>query len=196
MPAATHPPKLDQAKPSRASFFFGNAMTLQPLVTSGAPTANRNNYAGSLGFRIIPARDLEVTHVGRPNDLVGGMAQSHGVRIWRASDSFLMAAATITSGSEYVGEYYREAVTPVTLLSGIEYRIASTEFASGDSWADSSTIGSHDATMASIPGRAWMPGVDVFPAAITSVANEGYVHPNLYETSGNPLLSITRHFVQ
>ncbi|PAY17151.1 hypothetical protein CKO51_22845 [Rhodopirellula sp. SM50] len=169
----------------------------RPFIKVGPPDANRNDFGGDVGYRFTPARDITVTHLGRPTDAAAGMSQNHNIMVWRDSDLSQVASCTVTPASTLLNGHYIEPCTPVKLTAGTAYRVSSSEFVGGDKWINDYAVADYDTSMLSITGRCYTITQGSFPSVGGGVPGGGYVHQNLYETIGgssdpSPLLNMVR----
>ena len=141
-------------------------------------TGTRNNFSGTLGFRFTPSRNIIVTALGR--SISTAMAADHVVRIWSETPTVL-ATVTVTSTSsvDALGYAYELLATPITLISGTKYRIASVETSGGDKWMDVSIVSNHLAS-AAIDSACYAAG-NAYPNTTYGGANQGYVLVTFYE---------------
>lgn len=147
----------------------------QAVVTAVPATISRNDYTGTVGFRFRAAVDFTVGHIGRVVSVA--FAQSHTVSLWSDAGT-LLGSTSVSSASATQHGYAFGPVTPVSLTSGTYYRIASTEFNGGDTWANALAVPHTSEIDTIMPVYA---SGDAFPAIqIPQHSGKGYVWPNLY----------------
>ncbi|MHB9129917.1 MAG: chitobiase/beta-hexosaminidase C-terminal domain-containing protein [Armatimonadota bacterium] len=141
-------------------------------------TGNRNDFTGNVGYAFTPTTDLTILALGRPAST--GMTQNHAVRIWRVSDQSVVASVTVTptSATDSLGYKYVSLAAPVTLSSGVAYRITSYESSGGDLWRSDASISGHR-SIATISGSVYAAG-DTYPANLAAETDYGYVPPAFY----------------
>jgi regulation of enolase protein 1 (concanavalin A-like superfamily) len=117
-------------------------------------TGTRNDFPSNIGYEFVPAANINVTALGRA--VSGSMNQNHDIKVWRSSDQAVMAQATVTPASPTDGLGYKNVAlsSPVTLSSGVAYRITSSESLGGDAWRDFGPIPGHSG-VAAITGQAY-----------------------------------------
>lgn len=151
----------------------------EPIVFNVAPTPNRNNLTGVVGYEFTALRDINVVALGR---FAGStFTQDHPVKIWSAA-GVLLSETIVTPSSEIdsLGWAYSNA-TPVTLLDGETYRIAVDEFNAGDNWVNQANV-----TSLIFPGNVtvvrsvFATSVGVYPSS-TSLNNAAFARPQIYE---------------
>jgi hypothetical protein len=109
-----------------------------PLYSNPGGTP-RDNAGGTVGLSFFPTSDLLVTDLGYFDDDGDGNVISHQVGLWNTTSLVPLALVTVQAGtaSSLVGQYRYEAITPITLTAGVQYRLgARIENASGDVWPD------------------------------------------------------------
>jgi len=134
--------------------------------------------AGAWGYEFTPTQDITVAALGRT--VSGTMTQNHTIRIWQVSNQSQVASATVTPASSTDGNGYKYVTlaTPVTLTSGTVYRIASDEYAGGDTYMNNGYI-SH-LGFATVSQAAYASAAGVYPAYGVAGTDTGYGPPTFF----------------
>jgi hypothetical protein len=145
-------------------------------LASGGVGSLRNDFGDFVGCRITPSSTLYAKSVGRWKNT--GNSGTHTVRIVRASDSVVMATATVDVSGGSAGSYvYTQLGSAATLASGVPYYLVSMESNGGDQWRDRGLSYTPAADL-TIDGPVFFSGGWNF----TTASNESYVPPNfLYD---------------
>lgn len=146
-----------------------------------APTANRNNFSGSVGYQFSAGSDLTITALGR---VVGStFASSHKVILWSDTGTNLGEVTITTSSPTLNGWAYEMLPSPVSLTHNTRYRIGVTETSGGDNWKDTSILTDYDTSFIGQPYTAYSTTQDAFPNISGGVAPYAFAWPNMYEGS-------------
>jgi hypothetical protein len=139
----------------------------------------RNNFTGCLGFRFKPTRNITIVALGR--SVSTSIAANHAVKIWTETPAEI-CTVTITPSSlvDALGYAYETLATPITLVSGTYYRIASDETSGGDKWMDLGTVSNH-LNSADIYGSVFQGTKSAYPFQYGAATDKGYVVPTFYE---------------
>jgi hypothetical protein len=149
-------------------------------------TGTRNDYPSCVGYEFVPAADITVTALGRA--VSGTMTQNHLLRIWTVSSQSVLTSVTVTPSSttDALGYKYEMLSSPVTLSSGVAYRITSNENLYGDAFMDYGSISNHS-NLATITDDAYADynnyGYPNNPYG-NGAADHGYMGPTFYTISG------------
>jgi len=109
-----------------------------PAVTGQSLGTLRNDYTGSVGFRFLVNTNITVTDLGRW--VVSGNSGTHAVKIHGPGGSYsTLATGNVNTSGATAGAYAYQSITPLSLTSGLYYRIESDETSGGDQWYDTDT---------------------------------------------------------
>lgn len=152
-------------------------MALTAIVTGTPPTPDRNNFTGQVGYEILTARAMTITHLGRA---VGStFAASHVINIWRESDNVLIGSATVLTSSPTADGWAYASCGSVSLSSGVKYCIVVEEANAGDNWKNLASFTAFSGTdITSV--RSAFGNIGSYPN-LGFTDNEAYAFPNLYE---------------
>jgi hypothetical protein len=101
-------------------------------------TATRTDGPYVLGFFFTVSSAITVSKLGRL--YVTGNSHDHLVRIWRVSDSALMATGTVLASGDSDADGFKWIdITPANLATATEYVIGVSEASAEDAWTDSRT---------------------------------------------------------
>jgi hypothetical protein len=139
-------------QPSRFSAGGGSGAWL-----TGSPTGStRSDFTGNLGCQFtVGGSNLSVTHLGRW--IVSGNSGDHWVKVSTTAGT-LLATITFNATGKPAGDYYWEAITPITLNASSSYFIYASELNGGDAWYDQQVISS--TAVASIDNAAYDSDLD------------------------------------
>jgi hypothetical protein len=145
-------------------------------------TGSRNSFTGNVGYEFTPSQNITVTALGR--SVSGSMNSNHDVKIWKVLDQSVVASVTITpsSSADGLGYKYQMLGTPVTLNSGVAYRITSYETSGGDVWMDIGSISNHR-SIATVNVGVYSTSTG-YPSGTYGSSEQGYVPPAFYTGSG------------
>jgi hypothetical protein len=154
---------------------------LKSALKNVPSVATRNNYNGVLGHEFTLERPMTIVALGRPVSTI--FNQSHQVNLWRVSNTSLIKSVTVSTSSLRYKGYAIEQFNEVELISGVVYRIASTEYTSGDNWADKLVFpsGTYDSNTFSNIRTVYGSTVDAYPNLYDSVFDASHAWPNMYE---------------
>jgi hypothetical protein len=108
------------------------------LVTGRTLGTLRNSYSGWVGMRLqVGASAVTVSQLGRV--YVSGNTNAHALRLVDLVNKAVVAAATWTPVAGTSGQFQYVPVTPVVLVAGREYALASQEADGKDTWYDVNT---------------------------------------------------------
>ena len=143
-------------------------------------SGTRNNHNGDLGFVFKPSRDIVVKALGRA--VSTSIAANHIINVWRASDKTIVCTVTVGSASavDSLGYAFEMLSSPVTLSSGAEYRIVSSESSGGDKWFDYGVAGNH-LSSAGILYSVYNNSTGTYPNNTYGGTNNAFVVPTFYE---------------
>jgi hypothetical protein len=146
-------------------------------------TGSRNNHTGYVGYQFTPGSNITITALGRA--VSSGMSNSHAVKIWKVSDQSVVASVTVTTSSstDSLGYKYEMLGVPVTLTSGVAYRIASNESAGGDKWMDVGSVSNHS-SIATIQYGVHDNQTNGYPSFNYGSSEQGYVPSTFYTGNG------------
>lgn len=159
--------------------FTPPAPTLNRIITSTPPTATRNNFSGTIGYRFVATSSFSLLALGR---WVGTIfAGSHLVAIYSDAGT-LLRSVTITTGSAADGAGWRYELlsSALSIVSGTAYRVGVTETSGGDNWQDTrSSTGVFDAAYIGTIDSYYHLSQNSFP---NTLANSGqiYAYTQLY----------------
>lgn len=165
--------------------FFDNDGSVLGAFTAAPPAPTRVNYTGSVGHQFQMVRDATVIALGR----FGGSVfnTSHAIRLYDDAGSFLGGVTVSPSSKEdALGWHYELLSTPIELVAGSIYRIASSESIGGDNWQDGVSAsqvvtGSIDAGLLTVLASVFIGSIDTFPNSFTSGGtNRSFGWPQMY----------------
>ncbi len=119
---------------------YTNSTLTQYAYVQGVTVGTaRNNHSGSVGFRFrVGSSPIAATALGRWR--LSGNAQSHTVKLVKASDSTEIASVSIDASAGTADQFqYAGLGTPVLLGANTEYYLVSREYSAGDQWLDCDT---------------------------------------------------------
>jgi hypothetical protein len=122
----------------------GGSITRTNNFVAFPTSAARNNYTGALGYTFQVNVPISVTAFGRY--FASGNTQNHVVNLWVSTNtSTPLATETVLAsgtpdGNGFIWAPLGSPVTPVTLVPGVTYAIASDETSGGDTWNDGGTF--------------------------------------------------------
>lgn len=189
--------ELDNIQPAAAGFYtatytnssgISSELSILVNVKDSSPGNNfftqsysgtRDNYRGFVGYEFTPSQDITVHALGR--SVSGGFLKgNHEVRIWRvAANPSMVSSAIIRPNSpiDIKGYAYEQLSSPVTLSSGVTYRIASWERVNGDPWRDFGNISAHTEVAVIHKG---VYGDGSYPTGTAWGSNHGYGPSTFY----------------
>jgi prepilin-type N-terminal cleavage/methylation domain-containing protein/prepilin-type processing-associated H-X9-DG protein len=148
------------------------------LATFAVGGSRRTNYGGSLGYAFtVGAAPLTVTALGRL--FITGNSGTHPLGIVKASDSSVVASASLTAGGAGAVHNQHQWVTlptAVTLAANTQYAMLTQEAMSGDEWYEVSTISLP--AVASAPAARYAGNFPSIGTLYSNGSNNSYAHPN------------------
>lgn len=104
-------------------------------VTAFAGSTLRNDVTGAVGMKFTASSSFTITQLGRW--VVSGNSGSHTIYVYAADDTTVIGSVTVnTSGAATAAYLYATLGTPISIITGTNYSIVSTETNAGDQWYD------------------------------------------------------------
>ena len=147
------------------------ATALTTAVTSFGSLRNNGNETDGAVIQVGSA-NLTVTALGRM--MVSGNAQTHTLELVDASTNQILGSVSLSMSGGVAGQFkYASLSSPVTLLAGHKYYLASKETSGGDQWYNEPTA-VRTTSAASVTGGVWSisPG-SWFPDALPGLEYVG-----------------------
>ncbi len=146
---------------------------------TGKYAGTRTNFTGNVGFEFVPATAVRITALGRSGS-GQKLARNHPVAIWNVTTHQPLARVTVTPASAVDGHGFavEPLKEPLTLESGVSYRITSLEEAGADPFLDIALLRDRCA-VATIRSGVYAEG-DAYPAVNYGAENQGYGLPTFF----------------
>ncbi len=160
-------------------FFFSTLLSADTsLVTTQQPSALRNNYTGSVGFKFTTTQAFTVTSLGR--FCITGNSQAHLVQLINSSNNSVQATTNVLT-SNCTNSYTYSPITPLLLQPNTSYYLVSSEVNNGDQFYDTELVTLTN--VATNNGPVYWNGSNWF---FTGATGYSYVPLSLTYTIGQP----------